>query len=134
MKLSEATARVIELARQFALAKAAELPAGKSGWVVVRLSDLPPPGPERPEMTALKQFLRSLPAGLVYQIMAIMYLGRGDYDTDDLLDYYVHLSDVNHTHDYAIRHMANKIPLSEYLERGLSELEADGKDVDRVFE
>lgn len=87
-----------------------------------------------PQELELTTFLNSLPPATIYMLTAIMYLGRGDFGTVDLLGSYEEMSDTFDRPSDAVGQMVEKAPLSEYLNEGLSQLRRAGIDVDDLLE
>jgi hypothetical protein len=132
MKLSQVIAETIRLARAIPRRQAAN-PNGKKS-VAVRVSDLSPPPPPTTEEECLHSFLLGQPAAVVYAVMTVMYLGRGDYDKEfDFPERYAQLSDTFHKPQWAVSQMINKSLLADYLERGMRLAARLGIDVDDVF-
>jgi hypothetical protein len=86
---------------------------------------LPKPGKKELELEA---FLKTLRAGEVYMLATVMYLGRGDFGTAGLLDYYAATSDTFHAPSRAIGQMVEKVPLGDYLRQGVEKLTQAGID------
>jgi hypothetical protein len=86
MKLSEAAKEVIALAEAIGRYWDAELPKRHPDYPFVRAGE--DSGPPPPEEKQLKELLARLPADIVYQLALLMYLGRGDFGTDDLPGHY----------------------------------------------
>ncbi len=128
MKLSEAASRVIDLARKVRDYYAAELPKRHPHYPLVGLDEqsvLPPP-----QEKELRDFLSSLSEESVYQLMLVMYLGRGDFGTDDLAGCYHALKGTFGDQKHAASQMMDKAPLADYLSDGLEELRKHHIDVD----
>lgn len=130
MRLSEATNRVIDLARKIREYYAAELPKRHPNYPVIGINEESAPPP--PEEAELKEFFLALPKDLIYQLILIMYLGRGDFGTDDLPGYYQALKNAFGKTQDAISQMMDKAPLAEYLLDGLDELHKHKIDVDKL--
>jgi hypothetical protein len=114
MKLSEVIREVVSLAKA---ANQARSQGPSAGDAEKRLQD----------------FLQAQPSGVVYLLTAIMYFGRGDFESkDDFLGYYEDVSDMFGSPKTAARQMMAKEPLPDYLERGLQKLETVGLDVDKL--
>src|SRR5438552_19197997 len=91
MKLSEAVANVIGLAKVIREYWETELPKRHPDYPFVNPGEaaVPPPLAEK----KLANLFASLPADTVYQIGLVMSLGRGDFDVNELADYYKTLKD-----------------------------------------
>lgn len=120
MKLSEATERVITLARKVREYYDAELPNWYPDYPVISLAQEGPPTPK--EERELRNLLGSLPSETIYRLMLLMYLGRGDFGADDLRGSYQALKQTFGKSEWAASQMMEKAPLAEYLSDGLLEL------------
>lgn len=121
MKLSEAAQRVITLARKVRRYYDTELPKWYPDYPVISLAQKGPPPPK--EERELRNFLRSLPSETIYRLILVMYLGRGDFGTDDLPGSYEALKQTFDNPEWVASQMMEKVPLAEYLSDGLLELE-----------
>jgi hypothetical protein len=130
MNLSEAAARVIALARKVREYYDAEMPKWHPNYPVVGLDEEGPPPP--PEEKELRDFLTALSDELVYQLILIMYLGRGDFQVDDLQGYYDMLKNKFDEPEYAVSQMMGKAPLADYLLDGLEEIRKHRINVDKL--
>lgn len=131
MKLSEAANEVIALAEAIRNYWDAELPKRHPDYPFVHPGE--DSGPPPPEEQKLKALLASLPEDLIYQLALLMYLGRGDFGTDDLTDRYQALKKTFGKPDRAVSQMIGKASLADYLADGLSELNKTGIDVDHLI-
>jgi hypothetical protein len=120
MKLSEAAQRVIALARKVRRYYDTELPKWYPDYPVIGPAQEGPPPPK--EERELRNFLRSLPAETIYRLLLVMYLGRGDFGTDDLPGRYEALKQTFDMPERAASQMMEKVPLGDYLSDGLLEL------------
>ena len=130
MNLSEAATRVIELGRQIYDYYTEELPKYYRNYPLVGPDEEGAPPP--PEEKELKHFLSTLPADMVYRLALIMYLGRGDFRTDDLAGKYQNAKDTFGDSEYLISEMVANSPLVSCLSDGLEELLEHGLDVDEL--
>jgi Protein of unknown function (DUF3775) len=130
MKLSEATRRVIALARRVREYYDAKLPNWYPDYPVINLAQEGPPPPK--EEGELKDFLRSLPPETINRLTLLMYLGRGDFGADDLPERYEDLKRTFGKTDWAVSQMMGKAPLADYLSDGLLELKRHGIPVDNL--
>lgn len=131
MKLSEAANRVIDLARKVRDYYATELPKRHPNYPVIGIDDesVPPP----PEEKELRDFLTTLSDDMIYQLMAIIYLGRGEFGTDDLAGCHDALKSlIGDPSDAASQMMIYKATLSDELSDGLKELRKHSINVDRM--
>ena len=89
-----------------------------------------PPPPEEKE---LRDFLTALSDEMIYQLMLIMYLGRGDLGTDGLAEYYETLKGtIGDPEDAASQMMIYKATLADELSDGLEELRKHKINVDKI--
>jgi hypothetical protein len=130
MKLSQATNKAIRLARKVREYYAAELPKYHPAYPLVGAAeDEPPPPPEEAE---LRQFLESLSPEMVYQLLLVMHLGRGDIETRDLAESFAELKPQFGSPEWAISQMVEKPALADYLSDGLQSLKESRIDADRL--
>ena len=128
MKLTDAIRRVIDLATAIREYWDRELPKRHKDYPLIRAGE--DSGPPPPEEQELRQFLRSLPAEDIYRIMAVMYLGRGDYNPPGVYVMPDELKKSFPNVEFAIEFIIAKGPLAEYLDEGLSELKSAKIDID----
>ena|SRR5438128_2373568 len=130
MRLSEAANRVIELARKVYDYYSTELPKWHPNYPVVGLDEESAPPP--PEEKELRDFLSGLSEDMIYQLMLIMYLGRGDFGIDDLASNYETLKGSFGDPEHAAAQMMDKASLADHLVDGLEELRKHQINVDRM--
>jgi hypothetical protein len=131
MTLSEAARQVIELARETRDYYAAELPKWYPDYPMIPLGQ---PGPPQPSAEVrLEELFRSFSDDLVYRLLAVMYLGRGDFEPREIRQTYDYLKTTFEKPEYAVSAMLGKAPLADYLSDGLSELRKHGIDPDSPF-
>jgi len=130
MNLSDAANRVIELARKVRDYYASELPKWHPNYPLVGLDEESAPPP--PEERELRDFLATLSDDMIYQLILVMYLGRGDFGTDDLAGYYEALKGTFGGPEHAVSQMMDKAPLADYLSDGLEELRKHKINVDKM--
>ena len=82
MKLSETVAEVISLAAAIRDYWNTELPKRHPNYPVVSLGE--ESGPSPPEEGELSRLFEGLSDEEVYELILLMYLGRGDFGTNDL--------------------------------------------------
>jgi hypothetical protein len=130
MTLSAAAQKVIDLAREVRDYYAAELPKRHPNYPLVDNDEdtVPPPLEEK----ELRAFLASLSTEMIYQLLLIMYLGRGDLDAGDLARFYDDLKGMFGNPGYAASQMLDKAPLADYLLDGLEELRKHQIDVNKL--
>ncbi len=131
MKLSEAAATVIALARAIRAYWEAELPKRHPDYPVMHRDE--DSGPPPPENAKLKEFLASLPPEMVYQLVLVMYLGRGDFETADLAEHFEQIKTTLGKPEWAISQMMGKAPLADYLTDGLDKLKRSRINADKLF-
>ncbi len=120
MNLSDAANKVIALASEIRKYYDAELPKWYPDYPLISPAQAGPPQPD--ETRELRAFLRSLPPATIYRLVLLMYLGRGDFGTDDLAGSYEALKQTFGKPEWAASQMMGKTPLAEYLSDGLLEL------------
>ena len=130
MGLSKAAVRVIELARKVHDYYAAELPKWHPNYPLVKEEENAPPPP--PEEKQLRDFLATLSEDLIYQLIVIMYLGRGDFAAEELAGYYQALKGTLGDSAQAASQLMDKAPLADHLTDGLEELRKHGISVDKM--
>jgi hypothetical protein len=80
----------------------------------------------------LRAFLATLPEDQIYQLIVLMYLGRGDFGPDNLAGYYQALKGAFDDQEQAVSQLMDKAPLADYLEDGLEELRKQKISVDQM--
>lgn len=130
MKLSDAIAEVIRLATAIREYWNAELPKRHPLYPVVSPGE--DSGPPPPQESQLRRFLDDLSDEQIYQLILVMYLGRGDFGTDDLTKHYRMVKDRFPRRESAIAQMVGKAPLADYLTDGSAELHGSGIDIDQL--
>jgi hypothetical protein len=131
VKLSEAAATVIERARAIRAYWEAELPKRHPDYPVIHLGENS--GPSPPEKAKLREFLADLPPETVYQLLLVMCLGRGDFDSSNLIDHFEQIRTTFPKPEWAISQMMEKAPLAAYLTDGLDKLKHSKINVDKLF-
>jgi hypothetical protein len=130
MNLSEAAKKVIDLAGKVYQYYDTELPKWHRNYPLVEPDEESPPPP--PEEKALRDFLSSLPEEILYQLLLITYLGRGDCDTDDLAEYYASFRGAPGGPEYALAELMGEAALADELSYGLEELRKHRINVDKI--
>jgi hypothetical protein len=128
MKLSEVANRVIDLARKVRDYYATELPKRHPHYPLVGPGEETAPPP--PEEKELRAFLARLSEDVIYQLVLIMYLGRGDVGTDDLAGAFQALKGTFGDAEHAASRLIRIAPLADELSDGLEELAKHKIDVD----
>jgi hypothetical protein len=130
MKLSETVKEVIALSAAIGNYWDTELPKRHPNYPVVDAGE--DSGPPPPQKKQLRDLLKSLPEDDIYKLTLLMYLGRGDFGTDDLATHYEAVKKRFAKPEWAISQMMEKAPLADYMTDGLTELEKNGIDVDQM--
>jgi len=119
MNLSEAANRVIDLARKVREYYDTELPKRHPNYPLVGLEEL-------------RAFLATLPEEMIYRLILLMYLGRGDFAPDELAEYYESMKPPFGGPEHAVSQMMDQAPLADYLLDGLEELRKQNINADRM--
>src|SRR5256885_406883 len=119
MKLSETANEVIALAEAIRNYWDTELPKRHPDYPFVHPGE--DSGPPPPEERKLKDLLARLPEDVLYKLALIMYLGRGDFGTDDLPGRYQAVKEELGKADSAASQLGTKVALAENLTDGLAE-------------
>ena len=130
MNLSEAANRVIDLARKVREYYDTELPKRHPNYPLVGLDEEDPPPPAEEE--ELRAFLATLPEEMIYRLILLMYLGRGDFAPDELAEYYESMKPPFGGPEHAVSQMMDQAPLADYLLDGLEELRKQNINADRM--
>lgn len=130
MNFSDALTRAIELAEARSDYWRVELPKRHPNYPLIDISE--PPDPPGPPVQALEEFFKQLPAEIVYPLLLVMYIGRGDYGTDDLRERLAALKQQFAKPEFAVRQMLGKAPLAAYLADGRLQLQQQGINPDDV--
>jgi hypothetical protein len=130
MTISEAASRAIALASKVYDYYSTELPKRYPRYPLVDLDEesVPPP----PEERELRDFLASLPAETVYQLLLLLYLGRGYFGMDELAGSYESLKSGYRDPQEASGQLLRAGSLAEDLADGLEELRKHNINVDRM--
>src|SRR6266480_4856850 len=121
MKASEVVAEVISLAKAAKTARAREATAANALKTLTA------------EEKQLRDFVHVQPPKVVFLLTAVMYLGRGDFNSkNDFLDYYADVGESFGTAKAAERQLLAKEPLADYLQQGLGKLHDLGLDADKL--
>jgi Protein of unknown function (DUF3775) len=130
MQLSKVAREVIRKAEAIRTYWDTELPRRHPDYPIVNLGE--DSGPPPPEERELHEFLAGLPDELVYQLLLLTCLGRGDFGASDLASHYELLKGKFRKPREAVSWMMGKGPLAEYLVDGLAELKHSKIDVDKM--
>jgi hypothetical protein len=130
MKLSEAVKQVIALAAAIQQYWDTELPKRHRDYPFVSPGE--DSGPPPPEENQLRDLLASLPVDVLQQLVLLVYLGRGDFGTDDLAGRYESLKGRFAQPERAVLQLMSQASLADYLTDGLAELGKHGIDVDQL--
>ncbi len=90
-------------------------------------------GPPPPESAKLKEFLAGLPLEMVYRLLLVMYLGRGDFGTTDLAEHFEQIRTTFGKPEWAISQIMGKAPLADYLTDGLDKLKRSRINADKLY-
>jgi len=130
MKIEVAANRVLALAKVIRDYWATELPKRHPNYPIVDPdADSGPPPPQEKE---LRQFLKRLAPDTVYKLALIMYLGRGDFDTNDLPAKYQTIKENFDSPAALIAQMMEKASLADYFEEGMATLGSQRIDLDKL--
>jgi|HubBroStandDraft_6_1064221.scaffolds.fasta_scaffold18189_4 hypothetical protein len=130
MKFSKTAARVITLAGQVQDYWNTELPKRHPSYPIISPEE--DSGPPPPQQAKLKELLASLSIEEIQKLIFLMYLGRGDFGTNDLATHYEAVKKRFRKPEQAISQMTGKVPLADYLADGMAELSKHGLDVDNL--
>ena len=131
MNLSEAANKVIELGRKVREYYDTEMPKYHPNYPLAGPDEEEPPPP--PEEKELGDFLATLSSELIYQLILLMYLGRGDCGADDLGACYETLKDEVGDPEQAVTWMMWSMPtLADEVSDGLEELGKHKIKVDKI--
>lgn len=130
MQFTETATQIIDLASAAQNYWETELPKRHPNYPIVDLFE--DSGPPPPEEAALKELLERLPDEQVYKLLLVMYLGRGDFQADELAKQHDYLEERFRKREWAISQMRGKAPLADYLTDGLAELKKNGIDLDQM--
>lgn len=130
MKLSQVAPKVIDLARASREYWDAELPKRHPDYPLIHPGE--DSGPPPPQQVQLRTLLSKLSDRMVYQLLLLMYLGRGDFDTEDLAEQQIRLRETFAEPEWAVAQMMEKVPLADYLMEGLAKLQSKRIDVDKL--
>jgi hypothetical protein len=130
MKMSEIIAKVISLATAIRDYWNVELPKRHPHYPVISLGE--DSGPPPPEEQQLKELLSTLSDEEIYDLLLVMYLGRGDFGAGDLATNYRYVTERFPSRERAISQLRGKAPLADYLCDGLAELQKSGINADQL--
>jgi hypothetical protein len=131
MLFSDVVNKVIDLARKVRQYYDAELPKRHRNYPLVGADEETAPPP--PEEEKLKEFLESLPEDMIYQLLLIMYLGRGDFDADDFGAQFETRKHTIGDPEYAASVLMLYVTvLADELSDGLDELRKHGISLERM--
>jgi hypothetical protein len=131
VKVSEAAAKVIMLARAIRAYWEAELPKRHPDYPVIHMNE--DSGPPPPEQAELREFLAGLSPELIYQLLLVMHLGRGDFGPVNLAEHFEQLKTTFSKPAVAISQMMGKASLPDYVTDGLGKLNRSGINPDKLF-
>lgn len=130
MKLSDAAHKVIDWAGKVRAYYDAELPKRHPQYPFMSDDEItvPPPSEEK----KLRTFLGTLPDDTIYQLLLLMYFGRGGFGLNELADQYQELKNTYGSGTKAASVMMTYAPLADHLAEGLEELHRRGIDVNQL--
>ena len=131
VKLSEVVKEVIRLAQATREYWDTELPKRHPDYPLVHSGE--DSGPPPPQEVQLQKLLTELPEDMIYKLILIMYLGRGDFSTRDLAGHFEQMKETFAKPEWAVSQMMEKAPLADYLAQGLDELSKNRVDVDKLL-
>ena len=109
----------------------AEMPKRHPNYPLVGPDEEDPPPP--PEEEQLRDFLATLPDDMIYQLILIEHLGRGDVHADDLAGYFGGLKDsIGDREEAVAQMMMDETILADELSDALEELRKHKINVDRM--
>ncbi|MFO0845083.1 MAG: DUF3775 domain-containing protein [Gemmataceae bacterium] len=130
MTLSRVIQEAIPLADAVRKYWSTELPKWHPNYPMVGAGEKSPPPP--PERKKLRELLTRQAEDTIYQLLLVMYLGRGDFGPGELAEHFESLKEQFATPREAIAQLMGKAPLGDYLAEGLSALNQAGLDPDRL--
>jgi hypothetical protein len=130
-KLSDVAAQVIDLARARRDYWDDELPKRHPDYPLIHPSE--DSGPPPPQEAQLEELLAGLPEDMIYKLILIMYLGRGDFAAQDLDHNYKQIKETFGKPSYASSQIIDTVPLADYLADGLAALREQGIGVDSLL-
>jgi hypothetical protein len=130
MRLSEVAEKVISLKEAANRHWAVELPKRHPDYPSIDpFEDSGPPSAEEEQLVEL---IGKLPADKVYQLLLLMYLGRGDFEARNLARIYQELKRQFAEPEWAAAQILEKSPLVDYLTRGMDKLQRQNIDLDNL--
>jgi hypothetical protein len=130
MKLSDVAQEVIRLAQARREYWDAELPKRHPDYPVIRRGE--DSGPPPPQEAQLQKLLTGLPEDMIYKLILIMHLGRGDFGARDLAGGFEQMKATFPKPEWAVSQMMEKVLLADYLSEGLAKLGQAKVDVDHL--
>jgi hypothetical protein len=130
MALSQTAQEVITLADAIRHYWDTELPKRHPNYPMITPGE--DSGPPPPEKKRLRDLLGNQPEEVIYSLVLIMYLGRGDFGAEKLAEQYEEVKKRFAKPEWAVAQMMEKAPLGDYLRDGLAELSKAGIDVDSL--
>jgi len=133
MKLAEIVERVVALARAVDDLEQERRKAYPRFHAMTMAEFARLPKVTAAEKTELHGFVAGLPPATIYMLVMLMNLGRGVFDTEDLLASYIEVSDRCPRPKEAANYLLSK-PINQYPAGALRCLSKADIDVDRVLE
>lgn len=131
MKLSEVVRRLIRLGDASRVYWARELPRHHPHYPIIR--DGEDSGPPPPEDAQIRSLLNRLPEDQLYALIALLYVGRGDFLADHLVLTYQTMKEMFPSKDLVIAQMTGNSTLAEYLTDAMEEIEKHHIDLDHFW-
>jgi hypothetical protein len=130
MRLSEAINEAVELAQSIRDYWDTELPKRHPDYPIVHPGE--DSGPPPPQQAKLERFLTALPPEMIYKLMLIMQLGRGDFDIGELAEEFERIKKAFGEPEWVVAEMTGKAALADYLIDGIAKLRKGRVDVDKL--
>ena len=128
MKLSQAAEKVISLATAIQEYWDRELPKRHADYPLVAPGE--DSGPPPPEEEELREFLESLPTDDVYKLALLIYLWRGEFQTQDLAEGFESLKRQFPETQLLIARLVDKASLADDMTDGIAKLNDAGISLD----
>ena len=121
---------LIVKAREFDVKTGVEEPDPDSGAADSEIGDTPRDFVEDPTLQEIKLFVEELNEDEQIDLVALMWLGRGDYDTSEWEDARTEAIRARDEHGHTAEYLLGAPLLGDYLEEALSQFGESCKDVE----
>ncbi|MBE9556081.1 MAG: DUF3775 domain-containing protein [Proteobacteria bacterium] len=121
---------LIVKAREFDVKTGVEEPDPDSGAADAEIGDTPRDFVEDPTLQEIKLFVEELNEDEQIDLVALMWLGRGDYDTSEWEDARTEAIRARDEHGHTAEYLLGAPLLGDYLEEALSQFGESCKDVE----